>query len=277
MSNKVLKRKYGGGRPIPGYSYNINGEKVFDGEIEEYIMELIGGEAFGYGYYKIHILLERRHNLIINPKKVYRLCSKLNILKPQRQRKVKYPRHIACSREITGSNQLWEVDIKYGYIIGEDRFFYILSYLDVFDRCITDYHIGLNCTAQDAIFTLKNALKQRDLDVKGVNPVIRSDNGPQFISHVFDRACAELGLEHERIPPKTPNMNAHIESFHRIIQDDCLAVNEFETYGKAFMEVVGFMDFYCNTRIHSSIGYLSPMEYYQGVMTSTIVPRVVKV
>jgi hypothetical protein len=36
-------------------------------------MELIEGEAFGYGYYKIHIILERKYNLIINHKKVYRL------------------------------------------------------------------------------------------------------------------------------------------------------------------------------------------------------------
>jgi putative transposase len=94
-------------------------------------MELIEGEAFGYGYYKIHIILERKYNLIINHKKVYRLCSKLGILKPQRQIKVKYPRRIARNREITAPNQLWEVDIKYGYISGEDRFFYILSFIDV--------------------------------------------------------------------------------------------------------------------------------------------------
>ncbi|MFU2108891.1 integrase core domain-containing protein [Paenibacillus larvae] len=34
-------------------------------------------------------------------------------------------------------------------------------------------------------------------------------------------------MEHERIPPKTPNMNAHIESFHQLLQDECLARYEF--------------------------------------------------
>ncbi|HZJ83314.1 MAG TPA: IS3 family transposase [Clostridia bacterium] len=277
MANGSLQRAYGGGRPVPGYSFNTDGEKVFDGQIEEYIMELIEGEAFGYGYYKVHIMLERRHNLIINPKKVYRLCSKLGVLKPQRQRRIKYPRRIARNREITGSNQLWEVDIKYGYIIGEDRFFYILSYLDVFDRGIIDYHIGLNCTGHDAIFTLKNALNRRDIDAKESGLVIRSDNGPQFISHIFEETCNSLGLEHERIPVKTPNKNAHIEAFHRILEDDCLAINEFETYGEAFIGVIDFMDFYCNTRIHSSIGYISPTEYYRGVLAGSIMPLIVKV
>lgn len=277
MARGDLERSYGGGRPIPGYSFNTMGLKVFDGQIEEYIMELIDGEAFGYGYYKIHIMLERRHNLIINPKKVYRLCSKLDILKPQRQRKIKYPRRIARNREITASNQLWEVDIKYGYIIGEDRFFYILSYLDVFDRDIIDYHIGLNCTGRDAIFTLKTALQRRNIDPKGSNLVVRSDNGPQFISKIFEEGCIEFGLEHERIPVKTPNKNAHIEAFHRILEDDCLAINEFETYGEAFMGVVDFMDFYCNTRIHSAIKYLSPVEYYLAVINGSIEPLTVRV
>lgn len=250
---------------------------MFDGQIEEYIMELVEGEAFGYGYYKIHIMLERNYNLVINPKKVYRLCRKLDILKPQRQKKVKYPRRIARNRKITASNQLWEVDIKYGYITGEDKFFYILSYLDVFDRNIIDYHIGLNCTGRDAAFTLRNALKRRNIDPKESNLVVRSDNGPQFISHIFEEACIELGIEHERIPVKAPNKNAHIESFHRILEDDCLSINEFETYAKAFMAVVDFMDFYCNTRIHSSIKYLPPAEYYQGVASGNIKPLMVRV
>lgn len=73
------ERTYGGGRPIPGYSLDVNGRKICDGQIEEYIMELIEGEAFGYGYYKIYKVLRRKHHLIINPKKVYRLCKKLNI------------------------------------------------------------------------------------------------------------------------------------------------------------------------------------------------------
>ncbi|HEY9063095.1 MAG TPA: hypothetical protein VIO64_21750, partial [Pseudobacteroides sp.] len=52
----------------------------------------------------------------------------------------------------------WETDLKYGYIHGEDRFFYKLSYLDVFDRTIVNSHIGLKCEAKDAVFTLKKAL-----------------------------------------------------------------------------------------------------------------------
>ncbi len=186
-------RQQNGGRPIPGYSLNMVGIKVCDEQIKEHIIDLIETEAFGYGYYKITILLKRRYTLVINAKKVYRLCKELRVLHPQRVKKIKYPKRIARNRQITGSNQLWETDLKYGYIHGEDRFFYILSYLDVYDRSIIDYHIGLNCTADAAVFTLSNALKARSIE-QSQNLVIRSDNGPQFISNLFEESCNTLGV-----------------------------------------------------------------------------------
>ncbi|WP_404520719.1 MULTISPECIES: integrase core domain-containing protein [unclassified Paenibacillus] len=71
--------------------------------------------------------------------------------------------------------------------------------------------------------------------------MIRSDNGPQFISHGFVTACESFGVEHERIPPRTPNMNAHIESFHRLLQDECLVRYDFETYSEAYEAVTEFI------------------------------------
>nr|WP_286168739.1 integrase core domain-containing protein [Roseburia sp. 1XD42-34] len=75
-------------------------------------------------------------------------------------------------------------------------------------------------------------------------------NGPQFISNTFEDYCA---IEHERIPPKMPNMNAHIESFHRIMEDDCMSRFEFATYGEAYEAITDFMDFYNHRRIHQAL------------------------
>ncbi|ASZ61635.1 hypothetical protein CLD04_10895 [Bacillus subtilis] len=85
-------------------------------------MELISGEAGVYGYRKLCLRLRSEYALQINKKKVYRLCKELDILQPQREVKFHYPRKLARNRIITESNQLWEADIKYGYIEGEERF-----------------------------------------------------------------------------------------------------------------------------------------------------------
>lgn len=251
-----------GGRPAPGYSRKTDGTVISDEQICEWIMEYIEGEESSYGYRKITVILNRDKHLVINKKKVYRLCKNMRVLKPQRQKRTKYPRRLARNRIITSSNQLWEVDIKYGFIAGEGRFFFVMPIIDVFDRSIVEFHIGLACEGRDVAQALKRALMRRQLYDNPVKPVIRSDNDPQFISKVFEETCEELKMEHERIPPRTPNLNAHVESFNRILEDDCIGKHEFETYQEAYTTVTEFIKFYNDRRIHSSIHYLAPTEFY---------------
>jgi len=256
------KVKPKGGKP-KGYSLDKEDKKICDDQIKEFIMESIDGDAADYGYRKITYHLRRNYKLAINHKKVYRLCKELGILKDQRVVKPKVKRTIAVNRIITGSNQLWEMDIKYGYIHGEDKFFYLLNLIDIFDRSIIDYHMGFHCEAKDAAALLRKCLIRRNLFVEGTEkPVIRTDNGPQFVSYKFSECCEEVGIEHERIPVKTPNKNAHIESFHRILEDDCLKKYEFQSYAEAYKGVNEFMEFYNKRRIHSSLRFMSPNEFY---------------
>jgi len=161
-------------------------------------------------------------SLNINKKKVYRLCKEMGILMPQRKPKPKRPRRIARNRLVDGVNQLWDTDIEYGYIAGEKRFFFVQAIIDVYDRMIVNYHIGLRCTGKDAAAALRSAYDRRRDELSGAKPTIRTDNGPQFTSEVFAEACRQEDLEHELIPVRMPNKNAHIEAFHSLLEKDCL-------------------------------------------------------
>jgi len=263
-SRIYVEKKATEGRPVPGYSLQEDGTKVIDVQIQEWIMAFLSGEEQAYGYRKLTLMLRRKHKLIINKKKVYRLCKALHILRQQRKIKTKYPKKLARNRTITASNQLYETDIKYGYIAGEDRFLFIQCVLDVYDRNVIAYHIGLRCEATDVVRTLQTALfKRQCYESAQKMPTVRTDNGPQFISHAFEEACIDFGVEHERIPPRTPNMNAHIESFHRLLQDECLGRYDFESYAEAYTTVASYIEFYNERRIHSSIGDRSPSEFYR--------------
>jgi len=276
--NNVNKpRVHSGGRPIPGYSLNKQDKPISDEQIKEWLLELIAGEESAYGYRKLKLCLNNQYDLVINKKKVYRLCKELDILAPQRQKKLKHPRKIAINREITGSNQLWEMDIKYGYIAGENRFFYLLGVIDVFDRAIIDYHIGLSCEGKHAASLIQRSLWRRKLLAKQERPVIRTDNGPQFISNAFEEACQSYNTEHERIPPKTPNKNAHIESFHAILERERLVRYEFTSYQEAYQVVTEFIQFYNKRRIHGSLKDLPPEVFSQQVVAGNISNIIVKV
>ena len=276
QENRVAEKHVSEGREIPGYSVQTNGKKVSDDQIKDWLMECIVGDGFAYGYRKLTVMLRQEHHLVINKKKVYRLCKELDILRPQRQKREKYPRKLAQNRTIEDSNQLFQTDIKYGYIAGEDRFFFIQSCIDVYDRTIIAYHIGLTCEAKDVVRTIQQALLKRQLFESESKPVIRSDNGPQFVSHAFQHACEQFGIVHERIPPRTPNMNAHIESFHRLLEDECLSREEFRSYKEAYEAVTTYIHFYNERRIHSSIRDLAPNEFYKQNQISRIPIKAVR-
>jgi len=226
-------------------------------------LELIAGEESIYGYRKLTVCLRRQYNLIINKKKVYRLCKELDILSPQRRKKVKYPRKLAINHKITGSNQLWEIDIKYIYINDEDRFIYLMSLIDVFDRAIIDYHLGLSCKGNDASYLIQKCLWRRKLLSIKQKPIIRTDNGPQFICNTFETTCDNYKIKHERIPPKTPDKIAHIESFHATLKRDCLGRHIIGTYQEGYKIISDYIDFYNHRRIHGSLNDQSPEIYYQ--------------
>ena len=65
----------------------------------------------------------------------------INILRFQRKIYPHQPKRLVKHEKITGFNKLWQMDIKYGYIIDIMQFFFQLSVIDVFDRTMIDYHL----------------------------------------------------------------------------------------------------------------------------------------
>jgi len=158
------------------------------------------------------------------------------------------------------------MDLKYGYILGTKQFFFQLSVIDVFDRSIIDYHLGLSATATDAGRVLESPLEKRGLKPGGNLPVIRTDDGPQFIAKDFRKVCSKWKIEHERIPVKSPNLNAYIESFHSILEDDCYERHEFESFAHAYEVITEYMEYYNNRRRHGSINNMAPNQFYELYM-----------
>ena len=253
------------GRPCPGYSETIDKQKISDEQIKEWLMELVEGEECIYGYKQLARCLRNEKKLNLNPKKSYRLCKELGILQEPRKPKPSHPRRLPKNRTLTGRNQLWQMDIKYGYVRGRDRFFFTLSIIDVFDRMIVGYYRGPVCEAKHACQTLLQALNSRWREGEPL-PVIRTDNGPQFVSTKFGDTCESLGIVHERIPPKTPNMNAYIESFHSLMERHLLVREEFMTFEEAYEAIDRYMDFYNNRRMHGSLKNMPPAKFSAWVI-----------
>jgi putative transposase len=253
------------GKKLSLFTKNKEGKSICN----KYVVELLKSyreiDFFNNagGYRKFSKYLKIDFGLNINHKKVYRLCRENNLLLPMNKKKRCRASRISINRTILSPNKLWEFDIKYGYIHGEDRFFYLLSFIDVFSRKVVGTHIGLSCKAKDLVFTLKEALLKERIS-KDDNLVLRSDNGSQMTSNLFGEAVEAIKKlsiirNHEFIPPSTPNKNAHIESFFSIIETELFQTRYFRNFREAYEKTTEFIDFYNNRRIHGSLRYQAPI------------------
>lgn len=252
------------GRPSPGFSVNPDGIIVLDSSIVSALKKLRAKPFFerAGGYRKLTSYLKRDYGFVVNHKKVYRLCQENNLLLPKKKKQKRRGKKVCENREVTAPNQLWQFDIKYGYIHGENKFFFLMAFIDVFTRKVMDYHIGLSCKASDIIFTLENALRVHKVDPSGL--VVRSDNGPQMTSYMFKKHTEGKGLEHEFTPPSTPNLNAFIESFFSIVETELFQANIFDRYSEAYEKTVKFIKHYNEDRIHGSLKNKTPVEFIKS-------------
>ncbi|MBY0204582.1 DDE-type integrase/transposase/recombinase, partial [Paenibacillus cucumis (ex Kampfer et al. 2016)] len=175
MKHPERQQPISSGRKIPGYSYNQQGNRISDTRIVGFLRRLIQGPNAAFGYRKLTVLLRRKYNLVINKKKVYRLCKSLSILLPQREQIHTVPRKVANNRTVDGPNQLWQMDIKYGYVAGKRRHFFLASIIDVFDRRIVAHHRGKACDTQSILHTLRQAMVTRRIPKTEPKLVIRTD------------------------------------------------------------------------------------------------------
>ena len=144
-----------------------------------------------------------------------------------RTKKKKTTRKISINREVYKPNQLWQFDIRYGYLHDEQRFFFILVYIDVYSRKNIHHYVCYHCKTNNLLATLSIALSKSG--ISGDDLVIRSDNGPQMSSNDFRKQLAKINdnIEHEFIPCSTPNKNAHVKSFYSILETEFIRVNYF--------------------------------------------------
>lgn len=249
------------GRPFPGYSFDVYGNPVLDVTIVMLLKKYRESPEFsnGGGCKVLPHYLKREHGIIVNHKKVYRLCKLHHLLLPRNKKKRKKNTKICVNRTITQPNQLWQFDIKYGYIHGENRHFYLLAFIDVFTKDIKAYHIGLQCKAHHLKLTFQHALQQAKL-IDTHQLTIRSDNGPQMTSYQFSESIDRM-VDHEFIPPGCPNKNAYIESFFSIIETEFFQVQYFSNFADAYEKTVTFIEFYNTRRLHGSIFNLPPTEF----------------
>ncbi len=241
------------------------GRKIKDEEIVSIIREILSGECSCYGYKKVTAHLRVFYKIKINKKKVYRLMRENGLLKPV-NRKHAHRRRVD-DRKVGRPNQMWATDIKYGYIVGKGRTFYIINYIDVFTRELVGSYADYSISSKKAIETLDKAIKNRGIDPLGL--ILRSDNGSQYISENFAEYCKLKGIYHEFTHVRCPEENGHIEAYHGILEEEFLSRSEFDSLEEARAALLDWEEFYNSRRLHWGLKLKTPRQAYKEYAQKT--------
>ena len=97
----------------------------------------------------------------------------------------------------------------------------------------------------------------------GKPKVIRSDNGPEFISKEYKEWCQKKEIEIRYIEPGKPMQNGYIERFNRTFRQNILDAYLFEDITQVQILAEEWMEDYNFKRPHESLGNKTPISYKQ--------------
>ena len=216
----------------------------------------IASERPTYGYRRVWAIL-RNQGTKVNQKTVRKVLKENNLSLPASRQKGRTKTRSLF--RLGEPDQLWETDIT--YISTESGMTYPMCIKDCFTKEWQGYHYSRSCMAKDAIRSVENAVLMAFNGSVPKGLVMRTDNGPQYISHEFRNAMKLLGIKLEYIQKHTPEDNGNIESFHNSIKTDYIRQNEFRDFSEASRSIESAFTDYDECGPHSSIDYIPPREF----------------
>lgn len=192
---------------------------------------------------------------------VYRILREAKLMCRQRGRKKRYRDQIEKAKR---PDERWGTDLMYVTMSGVH--YYYLAFIDEYSRYIVHWELLSNMEGHSVSVGGQKALETLPRTEQGellARPEIRSDNGSGFISKEFHGVLEHFGLTHVKIRPHCPEENGIMERSNRTVRE---ALEEAEPSSRYEAEAAlgRIIDWYNHERLHSSLGYLRPVDYYRG-------------
>jgi transposase InsO family protein len=158
--------------------------------------------------------------------------------------------------DVDAPNKVWTADISYVWTF--EGWLYLAIIMDLYSRQIVGWAMDKRMKKQLALDALAMAYWQRK-PLKGL--LHHSDRGSQYACQDYRKLLETYGMETSMSRKGNCWDNAPTERFFRSLKSERLTACRFVTRKEANMEILDYITFYNSIRLHSTLGYLSPMAY----------------
>lgn len=228
-----------------------------------------------YGYRKMQLALEEKGIKLT----YYRIrkIMKENGLYPEIKVKFKpYPKQksegqtspnrINQDFKTEKPNQVWVGDIT--YIKTNLGWVYLAAVIDLYNREVIGYATSKKIDTELVKRALSNAIKDKE-SVKGV--IFHSDRGCQYASKGYKKMLSDYGMIGSMSRPGCPYDNSCMESFFASLKKEYIYRRLYDTIEQVRIDLFEYIElFYNRKRLHSYLGYMSPVEYRMKYNASKI-------
>ncbi len=160
----------------------------------------------------------------------------------------------------TGPDQIWVADITYLRVAGRWRFLAVV--MDQYSRRLLGWSLAPTRGTKLPRAAFEHALRHRR-PARGL--IFHSDRGSEYSAAAFRQRLTQLGIRQSMTRGGSPADNAHMESFFHSLKADVV-------HGVVFLDdqqlrscLRSYVHYYNHQRLHSSLGYRSPVEYERRV------------
>lgn len=223
-----------------------------DAAVKEAIREVIGTSRIGIK--KIIVKVQKKYPYL-GAFKIRRVYQKEGFSLYKRFRKKRFNNPANPIEVPYGPNVEWAMDFMSDSLANGKRF-RSLNIIDQYNRKCLEIGIGYSIPSREVIEIL-----QRTIDEYGKPLGIRTDNGPEFSSCLFQNWLDKNGIEWIKIQKGKPQQNAIVERFNRTYREDVLDANLFFSLNQVHEVTKPWKLDYNEERSHEALNYATPKEY----------------
>ena len=157
---------------------------------------------------------------------------------------------------VIGPNQVWVFDLT--YLPTGSGFSYLVTIMDLFNREVIGWDVSHSMEAVNTKKALMEAIRQASSPLNGLT--LHSDQGVQYCSSEVRGKLGLLKITQSMSRKGNCYDNSFAESFFGTLKNE-MRIGHFSDINEARREIFRYMNWYNRERLHSSLGYMSPVEY----------------